>query len=701
MPRKGDIHKPFLLSSAFQLQIETNKYDNDCLQLWAPAYSCILVVNLMNLLRRRHPKAIEFPAVRPDYMSFDTSVKRIGVPSYSRPISQAASTAYSDATKAVEEEQQLSELNSSLDLFATIFPNIQFEVFREMLNTFSGDSCIEIITEQLLKHEEKYVKGRWRTPHQNDHEESTSGHGFGPVVALESRFRRESYRKASKKALCLEFKGLNRSTIEAVLAEKNYCYTLCRPTLQDIAARSWRSNVSAFFSRWRKSGREVSKRHFMLVWPQEQSQEVVLQPKLKCTGDAELDQELYITVLAPLIENMKKQRITEDWLFALRIHQQEAESAGFAYECECCFSETTFEQMSACTRDGHIACFRCLRNAVNEALFGQSWDQNVDHERGQLCCLAPMPGKGCTGCVPESVVRRALSQERGGSEVWSKLEARFAEECLLKAQIPLARCPSCPYAEHNEIYFPPSTIQYRLNTSEPLTAFILLLLLLTLAPFLVMYSWICRFSSSLRLRSPSFLISNSLSRLTRFRHLSRRFRCRSPTCGISSCLVCSKTWHDPHICHESATVSLRKTVEAARTVALKRTCPQCGLGFVKDSGCNKLTCICGYVMCYICRQGLGRSGGNVGYEHFCQHFRLAGGKCTACEKCDLYLGEDEERAVSRAGDLAEQEWREREGMIGVEGIGGEQHRTGLSIIRMDEWTLQGAVDWCVTKLVTC
>ena len=655
----------------------------------------------MNLLGRRHYKAIESPAVRPNYMSFGNGIKRVGSASYSRHILRASPTAYSNATKAMDEEQQLIELNSSLDLLAAVFPNIQLEVFREMLNTFSGDSCIEVIAEQLLKQDEKYVKGRWRTLRPNDHEVSASGHGVGSIVTLEGRFRRESYRKASKKALCQEFKGLSRSTIDAVLAEKNYCYTLCRPTLQDIAARSWRSNVSAFFSRWKKSGREVSKGHFMLVWPQEQSQGVILEPKLKCTGDAELDQELHLTVLAPLIENMKKQRVTEDWLLALSIHQQEAENTGFVYECECCFSETIFEQMSACTGDGHLACFQCLRNAVNEALFGQSWDRNIEHERGQLRCLAPMPGNGCTGCVPESVVRRALSQERGGFEVWSKLEARLAEENLLKAQLPLVRCPVCPYAEYNELYFPPSTIHYRLNTSEPFTAFILFLLLLTATPFLVLYTWICRFSSSLRLRNPSTLFSTAIARLACFRHLSRRFRCRSPTCGVSSCLVCSQTWHDPHICHESATLSLRKTVEAARTAALKRTCPQCGLGFVKDSGCNKLTCICGYVMCYICRQGLGRRAGNGGYEHFCQHFRLAGGKCTTCEKCDLYVGEDEERTVSKAGELAEQEWREREGMVGIEGIGGRQDGMGVSRLWKDDWTLQGVVDWYVMKLITC
>ena len=619
----------------------------------------------------------------------------------SRNILTAAAIAYSNATRAMNEEQQLVELNSSLETLAAIFPNVQLEVFREMLSNFSGNSRLQIIIEQLLKQKTKYVNGRWRTPDQNDLRVSTSTVDIGTSVALEDGFRRESYKKASKKALYLEFKGLSRSTIDAVLAEKNYCYTHCRPTLQDIAARSWRSNISVFFSRWRKSARDGSKGHFMLVWPQKQDQSAALEPTLKATGDAELDHELHSTVLSPLIEETKEKQKAEDWLLALNIHEREAEVAGVVYECECCFSETTFEQISACTRDGHVVCFHCLRSVVKEVLFGQSWDRNIDHDRGQLRCIAPTTGKGCAGCIPDSLIKRALCEEKGGKEVWGKLEVRLAEENLLKAQIPLIRCPFCPYAEYDELYLPPSTVRYRLNTSEPFTTLVLLVLLFHLMPFLSFYTLICSWAPYLQLRNPSTLFSTSLVRLTRSKLLPRRFRCRSPTCGTASCLGCSKAWHDPHICHESATLSLRKTVEAARTAALKRTCPRCGLGFIKDSGCNKLTCVCGYVMCYICRQELGRGEGNEGYEHFCQHFRPAGGRCASCKKCDLYMGEDEDGVISRAGQLAEKEWREREGMVGVEGIGVSSHKVGVTRLWKDEWTLQDVADWLVTKLLTC
>jgi hypothetical protein len=42
---------------------------------------------------------------------------------------------------------------------------------------------------------------------------------------------------------------------------------------------------------------------------------------------------------------------------------------------------------------------------------------------------------------------------------------------------------------------------------------------------------------------------------------------------------------------------------------------------------------------YICRQDVE----DLGYQHFCQHFRPLGGACTICNKCGLYDKEDEEQ----------------------------------------------------------
>ena len=86
---------------------------------------------------------------------------------------------------------------------------------------------------------------------------------------------------------------------------------------------------------------------------------------------------------------------------------------------------------------------------------------------------------------------------------------------------------------------------------------------------------------------------------------------------------------------------------------MKRTCPNCNLSFVKSEGCNKLVCLCGYSMCYVCREGLASQG----YHHFCQHFRdRPGQNCQECNKCDLYRVEDEDAVVKRAREAAEKEW---------------------------------------------
>lgn len=41
-----------------------------------------------------------------------------------------------------------------------------------------------------------------------------------------------------------------------------------------------------------------------------------------------------------------------------------------------------------------------------------------------------------------------------------------------------------------------------------------------------------------------------------------------------------------------------------------RSCWQCKRNFIKEAGCNKMTCTCGARMCYICRQPV------TDYSHF-------------------------------------------------------------------------------------
>lgn len=602
-------------------------------------------------------------------------------------------------TKATEDgdEDNLADLNSSLIVLANIFPQISPEVFREMLQVFDGESRLHVVAEQLLNHEGEWVKGRWRKVMEAKDQSKDEQ----VVVALEDRFRRASYKAAVRTTLCEEFKTLGASKIERVLVEHNFCYTLARLALQDIVSRSWRNNFNLFFSKWLKSSKSTNSDHYMMTWLKSQGDGASPLPVLKEAGDMELEEELHQNVLIPLLQKVKAEREDRDWDIAMTLNEAQATADEAMYECRCCFSDTTFEQMATCNTGAHIICFRCIKNAVSEALFGQSWGRYIENTRGLLRCLAPMSDQSCDGFISHNATCRAIVQSRGGEEALTKLETRLAEESLMRAGLALVHCPFCAYAEVDELYFPSSTISYRLKTDDMKVNLMLVPSILVFIPLLFLYALVSCLPLFRRPPTITNMFSISLARLSRSRHLSQRFQCRSPLCLLPSCLTCFKIWRDPHACHESAVLSLRTTVEAARTAALKRTCPRCGLGFIKDSGCNKLTCICGYTMCYICRQGLGRGHGGEGYRHFCQHFRPAGGVCRECNKCDLYLNEDDESLVKRAGALAEKEWRQKEGMTGVIGIGGGHEEASKATWLDTDWTWQGLIDWLVKNMIDC
>ena len=602
-------------------------------------------------------------------------------------------------TKATDDgnEESLTDLNNSLIVLATIFPRISPEVFREMLQIFDGESRLHVIAEQLLRYQDEWVKGRWRKVVKDTGEFRRNQ----VLVAVEDRFRRGSYKSAVRATLYQEFRVLGLSKIEKILVDQNFCYTRARLALQDSVSKGWRNNLDVFLPKWLKSSKCTDCDHHMLIWPKNQKIGANSVPVLNGAGDRELDEELHQNVLLPYLQKSKTERGRRDWEIAMTLNEAEAIDANAVYECQCCFSDTTFEQMATCTTDAHIICFRCIKNAVNEALFGQSWARYIENTRGLLRCLALTSDESCDGCISHNATHRAILQSKGGEEALTKLETRLAEGSLMRAGLNLVHCPFCAYAEVDELYFPPSTVRYRLNTAHLKVTVFLVLLMLNSIPLLCLYSIASRLPFFRELPTVTEMFSTSLARLSRSRHLSQRFQCKSALCSLPSCLTCLKIWNDPHVCHESAVLSLRTTIEAARTAAVKRTCPHCGLGFIKDSGCNKLTCVCGYAMCYACRQGLGRGCDGEGYRHFCQHFRPAGGVCSECDKCDLYMNEDNENLVKRAGALAEREWREKEGMAGVVDIRGGHERAPRATWLNGSWTWQDLIYWWVRNVIDC
>ncbi|KAI4250530.1 MAG: hypothetical protein L6R40_000130 [Gallowayella cf. fulva] len=594
-------------------------------------------------------------------------------------------------------DRHLAALNAELAILTNIFPDVLSEVFREMLVRFDSESRLEAVVNHLLKNEELWVKGRWRTP--VDRTKNSDPIDVTQIPEADC-FRRNSYMWAVKAALLQEFKTLSKSTVNAVLAEQNHSYSLARPVLQNIATKGWRHSIGKFLSRWSRKSDNNTEKHAFIRWTKTTDGSWL--PSLKATGDPELDDELHKTVLAPLYAQHKAQQEANDWEIAVQTNQEEAESADALFECGCCFSSTTFERITTCTASTHIICFDCLSSAVNEALFGQGWDRSVHHDRGLLRCMALTANDNCEGCIPQDATRHAIYQRKKGDQIFSVLESRLAQEALVRAQVPLVRCSVCSYAEATDLYLPPGSFQYGFNTRRPFRTLFYVLL----SPCFLLFTISCMLLShvthnSVRLPSLRILFQTALTRLANIEQFPTQFQCRSPSCSTLSCTTCSKPWRDPHTCFESEALELRITVEAARTAALKRTCPSCGLGFIKDSGCNKLTCICGYVMCYVCRQGLGPGEGGEGYQHFCQHFRYPTGRCRQCEKCDLYRAEDEDALVKAAGVEAEREWREKQGLEGGGGKLGKRNAVSKKEKGKGKWTVQAVVDWWVQGVLTC
>ena len=122
---------------------------------------------------------------------------------------------------------------------------------------------------------------------------------------------------------------------------------------------------------------------------------------------SKLDQELYDLFVAPVLENQRQALIAGDRALAKQLNEAEAEEVEALFDCECCYSSVTFEQMSTCDDGCHQLCFDCVRRAVSEALFGQGWARAVDLERSTVRCFAPTLCE-CQGIIPSSVLRPCI-----------------------------------------------------------------------------------------------------------------------------------------------------------------------------------------------------------------------------------------------------------------------------------------------------
>jgi TRIAD3 protein (E3 ubiquitin-protein ligase RNF216) len=84
------------------------------------------------------------------------------------------------------------------------------------------------------------------------------------------------------------------------------------------------------------------------------------------------------------------------------------------------------------------------------------------------------------------------------------------------------------------------------------------------------------------------------------------FSCPLASCRHQSCRICSEPAHEPIACSDvekQKVTGARLSIEESMTDAYVRKCPSCNYAFVRDSGCNKMTCRhCHALSCYICRR---------------------------------------------------------------------------------------------------
>ncbi|EWC47203.1 hypothetical protein DRE_03322 [Drechslerella stenobrocha 248] len=439
------------------------------------------------------------------------------------------------------------------------------------------------------------------------------------IIQPWAKFRSKDYIKAVEYNLRKEFKNLSRSTILAVMAENNHHYMKSRIILIDINRKSWRHKIASW------------------IPFRSQPEEPKTIPKTVTTGCKELDDELW-----ELSRAERAEQASSDLLLALDINEKQYEEAGAMLECECCFGDYAFEMMSACCY-AHLFCHNCVLNAAKEGVYGQT--TSLVKEKGSIRCLSSVADPQCGGYIPLEIVAQALPQE-----IFRAMGDKLIEDDIAHCGLPMAKCPFCMYAEADEI--PEWTIRKGMAYSTLIllvflaSSSILIVMVPVLAGLLALsYIYLFEAISAHETVYIDAMVSKLTKQAAKKQYEKRReqmFQCRnsSDVCGKRSCRDCGKEWKAFHKCFENEEEALRLCVENAMAVAIKRTHTDSGGGGGEMNSVQPAAHLKG-----------------VGYKHFCQHFRqVPGTACTQCDKCDLYVQENESLVLKVAGEQAQAEW---------------------------------------------
>ncbi|KAL7532515.1 hypothetical protein ACHAXR_004680 [Thalassiosira sp. AJA248-18] len=238
-------------------------------------------------------------------------------------------------------------------------------------------------------------------------------------------------------------------------------------------------------------------------------------------------------------------------------------------ECQCCFSEYDYEAMVSC-REGHLFCCTCLQKHTEQRVFGVG---NLGVKQN-----GTNNTKHNTSRALE-ILCMASDCTSGFHE--DQLRRALSEKVLKK---------------YNELQYAAVIENANIKGISKCSK--------------------CNFIAVANESLPPLL-----------------FHC--PQCNYKSCRECGEEYHPNIRCDQVESKNEtdgRKVVEEAMTTAMVRTCPRpfCRKKFLKNDGCNKMTCSCGCFICYVCRKEI---PADVAYKHFCQTPHC---QHKTCKKCPLY-----------------------------------------------------------------
>lgn len=106
-------------------------------------------------------------------------------------------------------------------------------------------------------------------------------------------------------------------------------------------------------------------------------------------------------------------------------------------------------------------------------------------------------------------------------------------------------------------------------------------------------------------------------------------------CFKDTCLECNQIDHPGKLCYSlgNIVISKRQEIEEKMTNALIVKCAKCSKSIFKNEGCNKITCVCGTLNCYVCKKLISKQ---EGYNHFCSDHNCVKKNGGKCDKCHLW-----------------------------------------------------------------